>query len=324
MRPNKRISLRRDKRGFTGLEAAIVLTAFIVVAAVFSYMVLGAGFFSTEKAKEVVHTGVEKATSSADIAGDVIGHGWLYTTILGTYNATGSPGNFTDGATLEDAVDYVYSYISEDIVFSGTTATNVTLNYTNSTGGYNLVNFTISTSNNGTGNWSTISVSNLVDVVNITLNNSANVTSGVFVIKNARGDTYYDANNRHQSDSTNLTVVEFQVELTAGQEPMDMNKVVLSYSDEDTYAAELTYRSWGNASKGNLTMGSWSYSLATSEMGKPNMLDPNEKMTVIVALPEYGVTANKEFKIDFKPALGGSITISKTAPGTIDKTMVLK
>jgi len=79
-----------------------------------------------------------------------------------------------------------------------------------------------------------------------------------------------------------------------------------------------------NVSKGNLTMGSWSYSLATSEMGKPNMLDPNEKMTVIVALPEYGVTANKEFKIDFKPALGGSITISKTAPGTIDKTMVLK
>jgi len=140
-------------------------------------------------------------------------------------------------------------------------------------------------------------------------------------------DSYYAWNNSsypHKSDSTNLTVVEFQVELTAGQEPMDMNKVVLSYSDEDTYVAELTYRNWGNASKGNLTMGSWSYSLATSEMGKPNMLEPNEKMTVIVALPEYGVTANKEFKIDFKPALGGSITISKTAPGTIDKTMVLK
>ena len=29
--------------GFTGLEAAIVLIAFVVVAAVFSYVVLGAG-----------------------------------------------------------------------------------------------------------------------------------------------------------------------------------------------------------------------------------------------------------------------------------------
>ena len=66
-------SIVKDIRGFTGLEAAIVLTAFIVVAAVFSYMVLGAGFFSTEKAKAVVHTGVESATSSAEIVGDVIG-----------------------------------------------------------------------------------------------------------------------------------------------------------------------------------------------------------------------------------------------------------
>ncbi len=68
-------SLRKNKRGFTGLEAAIVLTAFVVVAAVFSYVVLNAGFFTTQKAKEVVHTGVEQATSSVQTAGDVIATG---------------------------------------------------------------------------------------------------------------------------------------------------------------------------------------------------------------------------------------------------------
>jgi len=68
----KRKSLLKDEKAFTGLEAAIVLTAFIVVAAVFSYMVLGAGFFSTEKAKEVVHTGVEQATSAMQFSGDII------------------------------------------------------------------------------------------------------------------------------------------------------------------------------------------------------------------------------------------------------------
>ncbi|MEA3282061.1 MAG: archaellin/type IV pilin N-terminal domain-containing protein, partial [Euryarchaeota archaeon] len=45
--------LLKDERAFTGLEAAIVLTAFVVVAAVFSYVVLGAGFFTSEKSKEV-------------------------------------------------------------------------------------------------------------------------------------------------------------------------------------------------------------------------------------------------------------------------------
>ncbi len=67
-------STRKDKRAFTGLEAAIVLTAFVVVAAVFSYVVLNAGFFTTQKSKEVVHAGVEQATSSVELAGSIIGH----------------------------------------------------------------------------------------------------------------------------------------------------------------------------------------------------------------------------------------------------------
>jgi flagellin FlaB len=58
---------------FTGLEAAIVLIAFVVVAAVFSYVVLGAGFFTTQKSQEVVHTGVETASTNIEIAGEVYG-----------------------------------------------------------------------------------------------------------------------------------------------------------------------------------------------------------------------------------------------------------
>jgi flagellin FlaB len=67
----KRLLSREE--AFTGLEAAIVLIAFVVVAAVFSYVVLGAGFFSTQKAQEAVHTGVQQASSSFEILGDVYG-----------------------------------------------------------------------------------------------------------------------------------------------------------------------------------------------------------------------------------------------------------
>jgi len=58
---------------FTGLEAAIVLIAFVVVAAVFSYVLLGAGFFTTQTAQETVHTGVAQASSSLEIVGDMMG-----------------------------------------------------------------------------------------------------------------------------------------------------------------------------------------------------------------------------------------------------------
>ncbi|ABE51342.1 archaellin/type IV pilin N-terminal domain-containing protein [Methanococcoides burtonii] len=64
-----------DDKAFTGLEAAIVLVAFVVVAAVFSYVMLGAGFYTTQKSQEVVHTGVAQASSSLEVSGDVIASG---------------------------------------------------------------------------------------------------------------------------------------------------------------------------------------------------------------------------------------------------------
>jgi len=60
-----------NDEGFTGLEAAIVLIAFVVVAAVFSYVVLGAGFFTTQKAQETVHTSVSQTTSAVELSGPV-------------------------------------------------------------------------------------------------------------------------------------------------------------------------------------------------------------------------------------------------------------
>jgi len=65
----------RNEKGFTGLEAAIVLIAFVTVAAVFSYILLGAGFFATQKSQEVVQTGVKQATSSLELVGSVVAKG---------------------------------------------------------------------------------------------------------------------------------------------------------------------------------------------------------------------------------------------------------
>jgi archaeal flagellin FlaB len=66
-------SPEHNDEGFTGLEAAIVLIAFVVVAAVFSYVVLGAGFFTTQKAQETVYKGVEQSTSNIMITGQIFG-----------------------------------------------------------------------------------------------------------------------------------------------------------------------------------------------------------------------------------------------------------
>jgi flagellin FlaB len=62
-----------NEEGFTGLEAAIVLIAFIIVASVFSIAILGAGFFTTQKAQETVYRGVEQSTTNVQLVGNVYG-----------------------------------------------------------------------------------------------------------------------------------------------------------------------------------------------------------------------------------------------------------
>ncbi|WP_317136099.1 archaellin/type IV pilin N-terminal domain-containing protein [Methanochimaera problematica] len=64
--------MKRDE-AFTGLEAALVLLAFIVVASVFSYVILGAGYFSIQKSQSVIYSAVEQSSSSFMIEGDVYG-----------------------------------------------------------------------------------------------------------------------------------------------------------------------------------------------------------------------------------------------------------
>ena len=74
-------SMKPNDEGFTGLEAAIVLIAFVVVAAVFSYVVLGAGFFTTQKTQETVYKGVEQSTANIQMIGNVYGLSTDNTTI---------------------------------------------------------------------------------------------------------------------------------------------------------------------------------------------------------------------------------------------------
>ena len=65
-------SFWRDEKGITGLETAIILIAFVVVAAVFAYTVLSAGLFTTQKSQEAVYSGLKEAQGSLELRGGVI------------------------------------------------------------------------------------------------------------------------------------------------------------------------------------------------------------------------------------------------------------
>jgi flagellin FlaB len=110
---------KKMDNAFTGLEAAIVLIAFVVVAAVFSYVVLGAGFFTTQKAQEVVHSSMEQASSSIEIIGSVYGMGAGSASINLSYIKFNL--GLTAGGTPVDVSKMVVSYQDERTRWSNLT-----------------------------------------------------------------------------------------------------------------------------------------------------------------------------------------------------------
>jgi archaeal flagellin FlaB len=103
--------LSRDEKGITGLETAIILIAFVVVAAVFAYTALSAGLFATQKSQEAVYSGLEEARSSLELRGAV-------TATAGTNGASG---------TVKQVTFIVSNVLhGETIDFTAPTADNAT------------------------------------------------------------------------------------------------------------------------------------------------------------------------------------------------------
>lgn len=64
-------SLHKREEGITGLETAIILIAFVIVASVFAFVVLSTGLFSAERGKETVFAGLQKASGNLEVRGSL-------------------------------------------------------------------------------------------------------------------------------------------------------------------------------------------------------------------------------------------------------------
>ena len=113
---------RHTHRGIIGIESAIVLIAFVIVAAALAFVVLNMGFSTTQKAKTAIIAAVEEAGSSLEVAGKITAVGNVASNVL---NATTIPlkivsggsnsnmdGNFTSIKVITSNVEYdnVYTF----------------------------------------------------------------------------------------------------------------------------------------------------------------------------------------------------------------------
>ena len=104
------IRSRKTRRGVIGIESAIVMIAFVIVAAALAFVVLNMGFSTTQKAKTAISSSVSESSSALEIAGKVTGFGDVNSAVL---NATVIPLKVAgggDSVSLDPALTDVKYY----------------------------------------------------------------------------------------------------------------------------------------------------------------------------------------------------------------------
>jgi flagellin-like protein len=153
--------LRNGRQGITGLETAIILIAFVVVAAVFAYTVLSAGIFSTQKSQETIYSGLQQTASTMEIKGGVLLRNRVVDETVGTGDGSDttfyvryapvladSQTIYIDGVAQAETTDYTFTDATGLITFLAAPASGevITADYRAASSKVATVSFVVSNS----------------------------------------------------------------------------------------------------------------------------------------------------------------------------------
>jgi len=174
-------------RGIIGVESAIVMIAFVIVAAALAFVVLNMGFSTTQRAKTAVISSLAESSSALEIAGKITG---VADVAPGVLNVTTIPLKIASGGSSINldptlvAISYLSHTIQYDNIYVGILQTGT---YINSTWAFNAADGHTGTSSDA-----------IVDIINA---NTANGTgSGPRSSGNANATTaliYFSVNRNN-------------------------------------------------------------------------------------------------------------------------------
>lgn len=337
--------LHKGQRGMTGLETAIILIAFVTVAAVFGYAVLSAGIFSAEKGKESVYAGLEQAKSSMELKGSVIAYGAPGTE--GTINdcdvVTGWDTNAGTGVTVTQTVGYGSGYSVQFTLEDGFTAAGVVsydasaiadlsektfvnlyiMTDTDMAAGDLKLLLSLGVPDGATdeeiidlpaiteGSWTlvTLSLANPEDdttIANVGLYYNKAIGTGESII--VYTDSIVSGPPYNHAELIAFTMANAIAGNAIDLTPTPNNVTVISYADNNIYEPNIN----------------WTVSFIGQNDGD-YLLEMGEQAQIQVALGFLATPpgANDELSMQVKPPQGSVVTIERTIPANIDAVMDL-
>jgi len=114
---------RQSHRGVIGVESAIVMIAFVIVAAALAFVVLNMGFSTTQKAKTTIASSLGEASSALEVSGKVTASGNVTQAkleVVGIPLRIASGGSSVNLAPGTAAVKYLSNTVTYDNIYAGT------------------------------------------------------------------------------------------------------------------------------------------------------------------------------------------------------------
>jgi flagellin-like protein len=334
-------NIYKEQKGITGLETAIILIAFVVVAAVFAYTVLSAGLFSTQKSQEAVYNGLQETQNTLEVKGAVLAEAIKFknscddeTTMTAGTNVTQSQETTTVHEGTGSISD-VCAATNGNIAISAATTTvasgdTVTF-WAKLSATTALVNFGLSAT-------TTLSAGTDNDTLDAADTNWTKYTFkttgagaryyGLFSTAGYTGTVIIDdieVNNASEWLSTDAwspyaSKVMMVLSLPLGGQSIDFtsgttqtggvfsgtksNKLVVNYNDTVTHISDVY---WTKAFIGNNNVDS--------------MLDPGEKVQITIYLDAINavgtVGVNHQFTLELKSPKGAILSLQRTLPARL-------
>ncbi len=120
-------------RGVIGVESAIVMIAFVIVAAALAFVVLNMGFSTTQKAKTTIISSLGEASSALEIAGKVTGIGDIGESKLNVTSVPIKVASGGDSINLDGnltSIIYFSNSVQYDNIYKGVLKNGVYVNST--------------------------------------------------------------------------------------------------------------------------------------------------------------------------------------------------
>ncbi len=349
----------RDERGITGLETAIILIAFVVVASLFAFTVLSTGVFSSERSKDTVFAGLDETQGSVDLRGALVATALTKDTLSAADSAWTAETNVT---STSDTTDKKEGSASADLeladAFGTGLAASIDTAGTVDLTGQTYVTFRIkSTTSTSAGDIELVldestgcgSPEAQIDVPALTADTWTFVRAA---ISDSGGSAVSDANK----DAVACIGIEVETDLTSGSvETITVDDVV---AGAQVTNLEIIMQSSGEGQPVNIAPPSDSdadgiadsdsaHVLVVSyvdndqivrdlywtrtflgDQDNDNLLEKTEQVQINVSLEGLAdatpLYETKEFTLEIKPPVGGVLIAKRKTPDVIDLAMYLK